>query len=149
MTYCHKKKNPKRINDKKGRYVADIYWTEESGAFCEELDMVVVEQFSDRVYMTPDTAFQVFEFSRGAQGSPVCTHRGPKPAESEGVQAEAKRSPKGCLDAAANAGHCKVTLTSWKNMMLPHDSDIWRIEGGECAWRFVPNTSESGGTSCA
>jgi len=142
MTYCHKKKNPKRINDKKGRHVVDIYWT-------EELDIVVVRQGPDLVYMTPNTAFQVFEFSRGAQGSPLCTDRGPKPAGSEGVKAEAKRSPKGCLDAAANAGHCKVTLTSWKNMMLPHDSDIWRIEGGECAWRFVPNTSESGGTSCA
>jgi hypothetical protein len=54
-------------------------------------------------------------FVRGAQGLPLCPDKGPTPAGSEGVKAEAQRSPEGCLDAEASAGHCtasRVTLAS-------------------------------------
>lgn len=64
----------------------------------------------------------------------------PAPAESEGVQAEAKRSPKGCLDAEANAGHCAPMVT---------ERDEFSTEPMECAWLFHPGVTHPVEASCA
>jgi hypothetical protein len=56
-------------------------------------------------HLTEHETRRLFEVLRDAQGSSLCIDKGPTPAGSEGVQAEAKRSPKGCLDAEGTAGH--------------------------------------------
>jgi len=101
----------------------------------------------DALTFSNEELLQILAFGRKAGFFPSSDTE-PTPAGSEGVQAGAQRSPKGCLDAEGTVGHCYVQLTAWRSMMLPADSTTWEIEAGECSWRFVPNTSESGGSSC-
>ena len=76
----------------------------------------------ETVYLDGEVAWRLFQFSRGAQGLPLCPDKGPTPAESAGVQAGAKRSPKGCLDAVANAGHL-LEVHGWTRILIDR-SDV-------------------------
>jgi len=91
------------------------------------------------VYLDKDVAWMLFEFSRGAQRFPLCTDMGPTPAGSEGVQAEAKRSPKGCLDAEASAGHALQRFGY--TAILETRIDVYTDKGwhpGLCTWTATP-----------
>ena len=66
------------------------------------------------------------------------------PAWSEGVKAEAKRSPEGRLDAEANAGHCApmVTEAAGRDMYGARTP-------AQCAWNYIPHCSQFRGVTCA
>jgi len=110
----------------------------------EDGDGFQISQGGDSIYIEEQDAWKIFEFSRGAQGSPLCTDRGPKPAESEGVQAGAKRSPEGCLDAGVNAGHPHQRSTH----ELKCKCNNWRYFGGVTKPKGYKGSEELGAKWC-
>ena len=65
----------------------------------------------ESVSLTPTEISGLVVFLRKAGIFPS-SDRGPTPKASAGVKVGAKRSPKGCLDAAANGGHSTHETTT-------------------------------------
>ncbi len=99
----------------------------------DDFDGIELSDGEVTTYLDRNVAWLLFEFSRGGRDSIPFTAKGPSPAESAGVQAEAKRSPKGRLDAVASVGHCAPIVTA----RAGRDFLGYRVPP-ECAWLYIP-----------